>query len=263
MNRDEIAELAAGYALGGLDAPDRERFEALLRSGDPDAAAALSDFEATLVDVAQGMAVSPRPELKQAVLARLDAEARPAPVIPLPAPRRPSRWTAVWAGAAAAGIAAVLVGMAVSSSYERRLGDLGQEAAALKSEVERLRGEVEQQRALVALLRDPETQVVALAGQPAAPQARARMLWHRRGGGLLVAADLPALPAGKTYQLWAIAGKAAPVSAGTFAVDPSGRTSLRVAPVAGVDAVDVFAVTVEPEGGLPAPSGPMVLAGKA
>jgi anti-sigma-K factor RskA len=263
MNRDEIVELAAGYALGGLDGADRERFEALLRSGDPEATAALSDFEDALVDVAEGLAASPRAEVKQAVLARLDAQPRPAPVIPLSERRRPSRWTAVWAGAAAAGIAAVLVGLIVSAMYERRLGELGQEAAVLKSEVQRLKVEIDQQQGVVALMRDPETQVVALAGQPAAPQARARMLWHRRVGGVLIAADLPPLPQGKTYQLWAIAGKAAPVSAGTFDVEQGGRTSLRVPPVSGVEAVDVFAVTVEPSGGLPAPSGPMVLAGKA
>ncbi len=263
MNRDEIVELAACYALGGLEGEDRERFEALLRTGDPEAVGALSEFEGTLTELAEGMAVTPRPEVKQAILARLDGEARPAPVIPLAERRRAPRWTAVWAGAAAAGIAAVLVGMAVSATYERRLEELGQVASSLRSEVAKLKEEVDEQRVLVGLMRDPETQVVALAGQPAAPQARARMWWHRRSGGLLVASNLPPVPAGKTYQLWAITGKAAPVPAGIFAVDASGRSSLRVPPVSGVDAVDVFAVTLEPAGGLPAPSGPMVLAGKA
>ena len=42
MNRDEIAELAAGYALGALDAEDRSRFEALVAAGDATAIAALA-----------------------------------------------------------------------------------------------------------------------------------------------------------------------------------------------------------------------------
>ena len=37
MNRDEINELAAAYALGGLEGEDHVRFEALLAAGDPDA----------------------------------------------------------------------------------------------------------------------------------------------------------------------------------------------------------------------------------
>ncbi len=46
MNREEIGELAAAYALGGLEAEDRARFETLLRAGDPEAVAALREFEA-------------------------------------------------------------------------------------------------------------------------------------------------------------------------------------------------------------------------
>jgi anti-sigma-K factor RskA len=89
------------------------------------------------------------------------------------------------------------------------------------------------------------------------------VIWNERGGGLLVAAGLPPAPAGKTYQLWAIVGKQAPVSAGVFSVDAKGSGSLRVPTLAGVGKVDVFAVTLEPAGGLPAPSGPMYLAGKS
>jgi len=104
---------------------------------------------------------------------------------------------------------------------------------------------------------------VTLAGLEPAPGSRARMIWNERGGGLLVAAGLPPAPAGKTYQLWAIVGKQAPVSAGVFSVDAKGSGSLRVPTLAGVGKVDVFAVTLEPAGGLPAPSGPMYLAGKS
>ena len=115
----------------------------------------------------------------------------------------------------------------------------------------------------LAILRDPATQIVALSGLEPSPTARARMLWHEKAGGLLVAAGLPPAPAGKAYQLWAIAGKDAPVPAGVFKVDPGGTGSLRVAPLAGVGRVDVFAVTLEPEAGVPAPTGPMYLAGKS
>jgi anti-sigma-K factor RskA len=89
------------------------------------------------------------------------------------------------------------------------------------------------------------------------------MMWHEKAGGILVAAGLPEAPAGKTYQLWAIAGGNAPVSAGVFSVDPSGAGSLTVRPLPGVSTVSAFAVTLEPAGGLPAPSGEMYLLGKS
>lgn len=256
MSRDEMDELAAGYALGALDAEDRARFETLLR-GDEAARGALRRFEETLVRVAAERPEAPPPEVKAALMARIAASPRAgngARVVAL-RPRR-SLWTVVLAGAMAAGVAAIAVGLVVSSRYERRLEALGGEARTLKAELDR-------QASVLAILRDPATQMVALSGQSPSPGAHARMLWHEKAGGLLVAAGLPAPPAGKAYQLWAIAGTSAPVPAGVFTVDPKGTGSLRVPPLPGVSRVDLFAVTLEPEGGVPAPTGAMYLAGKA
>src|SRR5436190_1629716 len=76
MNRDEIAELAAGYALGALDADDRARFDALLASGDAEAAAALRDFEGAVAGVAAESVEAPPPAVKAALMARIDAQGR-------------------------------------------------------------------------------------------------------------------------------------------------------------------------------------------
>ncbi len=258
MNHEEIRELAAMYALGGLDGEDRARFEALLRSRDPGATAALSEFESSLVSLAAEPAEAPPPSVKAALMARIAAESReePPPAVVRPFRARRALWPVVWAAAMAAGIAAVAVGLSVSASYETRLHALAREAAALKADIDR-------ERQFIAVLRDPATEIVALSGLEPAPAARARMFWNEHGGGLLVTAGLPATPSGKTYQLWAIVGKNPPVPAGIFAVDPKGTASLRVPPLSGVGKVDVFAVTLEPAGGLPAPSGQMYLAGKS
>ena len=164
-----------------------------------------------------------------------------------------STWTLVLAGAIAAGIVAIVVGLVVSAAYDRQLTQLAQEAAALTREMER-------HQSLVALLRDPATQIVALAGLEPAPGAGARLLWHATAGGLLLAQGLPSAPEGKAYELWANAGKGAPVPAGVFTVDATGVGSLRVAPIQG--AVETFTVTLESAAGVPAPTGAMYLAGK-
>jgi anti-sigma-K factor RskA len=168
---------------------------------------------------------------------------------------RPRRltWTLVLSGAMAAGIAATAVGLIVSAAYDRRLTQLAQEVAALNQETER-------QQSLVALLRDPGTQVVALSGLDPAPGAKATLLWHSTEGGLLVAQGLPPAPEGHVYELWATAGTGAPQPAGVFIVNAKGVGSLRVAPIQ--SAVDAFAVTLEPAAGVPAPTGPIYLAGK-
>jgi len=262
MTPDELSELAAGYALGALEGDERARFEALVRARDAEALRALRQCEESLARLAAEHPEPPPASVKAALLARVAAAPRGAAATPggaismtRPRPRR-SVWTVVLAGALAAGIAAIAVGLTVSARYERRLEALGQQAADLRTQVQR-------EQSLLAILRDPATQLVALRGQATSPEARARMLWHEKGGGLLVAAGLPPAPAGKAYQLWAIAGTRPPVSAGVFAVDAQGTASLRVPPLPGVERVDVFAVTLEPAGGRPAPSGPMVLLGKS
>ena len=156
----------------------------------------------------------------------------------------------------ATGLAAIVVGWSVSSTYEKRLDALARDA-------EQLKAELRSQQTVITILRDPATQMVALAGQAPAPTARGHMMWHAKAGGVFVAAGLPEAPAGKAYQLWAIAGTNAPVSAGVFSVDASGTGSLSVRPLPGVATVNAFAVTLEPAGGLPAPSGAMYLLGKS
>ena len=261
MNRDEVIELAAGYALGALEMEDRVRFEALLAAGDAEARAALRDFESTVAGLAAETAEAAPPDVKAALLARIDAEGRSRGTLTQilsaarPAPPRRSLWTVVAVGAMAAAIAAIAVGLAVSTVYDRRISQLAREQALLKEELTR-------QEELVTILQDPATQVVALSGLPPAPEAKARMLWHATAGGLLVAQGLPPAPAGKAYELWAIAGTGAPVPAGVFAVDARGVGSLRVAPLRSGGPPDTFAVTLEPAGGVVAPTGSMYLVGK-
>jgi anti-sigma-K factor RskA len=258
MNREEIRELAALYALGALEGEDLARFEALVRSHDRDATLALAEFDTALLALSAESSDAPPASARSALLERVAAAPR---VAPAPTPLRPARvrrsfWPVVWAAAMAAGIAAVAVGLAVSTSYENRIAQLNREAAALREDLER-------QQQVLALVRDPRTEVATLSGLAPAPEARARVLWNPPSGGLLVAAGLPPAPADKSYQLWAIVGKNAPVPAGVFTVDERGRGSLRVAPLPGVGKVDVFAVTLEPAGGRPAPTGQMYLATKS
>jgi anti-sigma-K factor RskA len=117
-----------------------------------------------------------------------------------------------------------------------------------------------QERALTNLIAHTDTRVAALASpQPPAPPAAGWIVWspakHR---GCMVVHFLPALPAGKTYQLWAIAGQQA-LSGTVFQVDTVGHAALMV-PVA-VSYPDRFEITVEPVGGVTTPKGAVMLHG--
>jgi len=239
---EPFEELAAGYALGALEAPDAARFERHLASGCDACARALADYREALARVAAEGSEPPPARVRHAVLARVDEASAPR--------RRRIGLVVGWAAstALAAGIAAALTGGWVRTRYEARLDAVARDRA-------------EQARTL-ALLADPATHVVTLAGLAPSPGAQARMIWNGRAGGLLVTADLPPPPEGKVYELWAIAG-GKPRPAGLFTVDAEGRSSLHVAPLEGVATIDVFAVTLEPAGGVPAPTGAMYLASSA
>ena len=67
----------------------------------------------------------------------------------------------------------------------------------------------------------------------------------------------PPLPAGKTSQLRAILDQ--PISAGTCATDSGNKTRLLICRVSELSEVKKFAVSAEPEGGHPQPTGPIYL----
>jgi anti-sigma-K factor RskA len=158
----------------------------------------------------------------------------------------------------------MLTGGAVASRYEARLGQMARETAAVREGLRRseaaLRDEVALYRDAVELLRDPATRVLELRGAGPSPEASGRLVWHETAGGHLVVANLPLPPPGQAYELWAL-GDPAPRPAGVFQVDASGGAIRRVEPVPG-GLVPRFAITLEPEAGVPAPTGPIVLASR-
>jgi anti-sigma-K factor RskA len=255
MTHDEFETLAAVYAAGALDGEDLARFEAHLADGCAACAASLRAHDETLARLAiAGPRGIPPAHVREALLARLDATAPR----PRPAPRR-------WLPRAAAIAAGMLITAALGAGfmaahYEARLGSAAREMAAMRARIARdqeaLRAELAPYAAVVELLRDPATQVVALRGTGAHPDAVGRVVWREATGGQILVANLPPAPAGKTYELWTITA-GTPRPAGTFSTDASGSGRHAVAPAG---RVDVFAVTLEPEGGVPAPTGPIVLA---
>jgi anti-sigma-K factor RskA len=100
-------------------------------------------------------------------------------------------------------------------------------------------------------LNQPETRQVNFGqGQPAPP--RGNFFLNPRMGVLLIASNLPALPAGKAYEMWVIPKGGAPRPAGLFQSGPQ-ATAIHILPGA-VDPNVTVAVTVEPDSGSPQPT---------
>jgi anti-sigma-K factor RskA len=100
--------------------------------------------------------------------------------------------------------------------------------------------------------------VVPLAATGAAAGVRGSLVIPANGSAPYLILDLPSAAAGKTWEAWVIRGDT-PVRAGV--TDDHGVTTLTL--TTGVAAGDTVAVTAEPAGGVDAPTGTPVLAGKS
>lgn len=111
---------------------------------------------------------------------------------------------------------------------------------------------------LAALLRVPNAKIVSLNGSDMAKQASGMLVYDARTKkAWLYAMNLPECPNGTTYQLWAINDK--PVSVGTFHMDSGETAHLLVSRVPEFSKTKKFAVSLEPSGGRPTPTGSIYL----
>ncbi|HEX2225063.1 MAG TPA: anti-sigma factor [Thermoanaerobaculia bacterium] len=265
-------EMLPAYALGALDGEDLRELETHLTGGCPQCRDLLRIWEGdveALADLAPPLEPSrmTRERVLRSLEPRTGAAASGGAVVAAREERRrrgAPRW--LWAAAA------VLLVIAGWASFDR--ARLRGEVAELAAERDRLAArasQLDQQLALtqaeaarmaqaLQVVAAPGARSVALAGLDPAPQASGRTFVDPESRrAVFYASNLPALEPGKTYQLWFIPEGQAPVSAGVFGVDPRGAASVPVEGVAPVDGIQLWAVTVEPAGGVPAPTGAMVL----
>lgn len=255
-------ELLPAYALGAVDGEDLREMEAHLAAGCAECRRQLDLWQGDLEELAASVEPVAPSEMARRRVQRLAGGAS-APPAPVTRPRS-SRWAALVAAAA-------LLVAAWSGWRQARLGEelerLGAERDRLARQVSGLdrqlglaRAEADRMAESLAIIASPGSRAIVLAGLGPSPNASGHTFVNpERGKAVFYAFDLPALAPDKTYQLWWIEG-GKPVSAGTFDVDERGTGSVQVER-APAGATDAWAVTIEPAGGVPQPTGEMVLKG--
>jgi len=251
---------AAAYVLGSLDLDERQAFEAHL-AGCAECAAEVRSLHVVTTALASSVPQrTPPPELRERVLRSLSRPAGDAPVVAFP--RRLSSWLPV----AASLLLTALVGLYAMrlqsriSDLERRLEQaVLQAATADRVMADARRASLEAQSAM-AVLAAPDVARIDLTGQPVARGARARALWSRNSGMVFTVANLPPPPAGRVYQVWVVTADS-PISAGLLTPDANGGGSVYFSTPADIPPPVALAVTLEPAGGVPAPTGERYLIG--
>jgi anti-sigma-K factor RskA len=264
-HHDAMRELTGLYVLGALEEAERRDFETHLAS-----CAACTSEVRSLGGVVGALPyglpqVEPSAGLRDRVLA-VAAPSRLRATPPPVASPKPSAFNAGWLAAAALLVVAVGLG-AYASTLRQRVGGLELQLADALTRLDTSEQQVavavrnvEAAESRLAVITSPDLLQVDLAGLPPAPQARGRAFLSRARGLLFAANALPPLPAGRIYQLWYLTAKT-PVSAGLLQPDAGGQIVTAFQPPAPDLQPTGFAVSIEPAGGVPQPTGALYLAG--
>lgn len=244
------------YALGALEGEEKRAVEDHV-AGCAECARKLSDARGRIAMLALAApAHSPAPHVKENLLRQ---------VVKLEAARAASRagertggiqnwWTAVWIPAAAV-LGVLTIWLWVSNAR------LNEQLAELRKAVEEQTKQTNEARAKLNLEVAPDTVKVALKPMPEMPTAWAQVDYNPRQGVLSYTGDLPMPPAHMTYQLWLVPESGSPINVGVFLPPAAGQGSSFMMHLSPGMAAKAFAVTVEPAGGMPQPTGPKVLIG--
>ncbi|HEX2269736.1 MAG TPA: anti-sigma factor [Pyrinomonadaceae bacterium] len=236
MVHEDYKAMMPAYALSALDAEEERAFSEHL-SECAECRSELAEWENTAAALAlAASAAEPSPEVRERIMSVVRAEK----VVQFPAARR-SVWTSLGSlGAIAAAVlfVALIVGIVV----------LWQQNRAMQREL-----------AFARLATTPGAKMTELTGTGQAAGATAKIAYDKNGHAMLMASGLPPAPQGKEYQLWFIVGTKPPMPGKSFAPDSAGQGTLTdQVPREAMDSA-VFAITLEPAGGMPAPTGEIYL----
>lgn len=246
MTWDEVREIESLYALGVLDSETAQKVEDFLLHATREQQNEITEWRevTALLPVALPQVEVPS-RLKERLLTRIAGERAPAFSMPPgssakvlqfhPQPR-PSKQTPNWLAIAAA------IVLAISSIF------LAWRSTRLSSQLDIAEGQVKE-------FLSPDTQIISMTGVEA-PQANAKVIWNKKSQKWKVyLRNLPVPSNDKDYQLWYVT-KNAKINAKVFSPNAQGNAVLDISlPFEALKELEATAITLEPKGGSPQPTG--------
>ena len=274
MPLERFEELCSAYVLGALEGEELLEFKTALASPEPEMKQLYLEMKHTTLHLPLASdRVEPPPRLRETILrnARRSGgrdhkvlSAGPASVLGFNNPRF------------ALGICFALLVAALGLGYyafllRNALKERDQQIVAMQNEFSQqqknfvvLQDELTRKDELLKVLQSPKIDVVIMNGLEVNPSGFGKIIWDpEKRVAILQVSNLPAVPSGKDYQLWVIKDKK-PLSAGVFTVnDPNRDTFFKIEQLVEADkkSISAFAITLEPRGGVPKPTGTMYLLG--
>ncbi|MAO64379.1 MAG: hypothetical protein CL666_05220 [Balneola sp.] len=253
----KFEELASAYVLNALSTEEEREFELMLKNASDEQLELFDDLQATAAEIATlSLDDTPTAELKDRILTAVGHQTEPARIYQL-------TW---YRFAAAASVIFILISAGLffySQNLSQEVEQQSEVIAEQQSTIQRLESEVERKEELLTILEAREVDLVMMAGmEDMSPNGYGKVVWDKEGGrALLQIANLPTVPSDKDYQLWLIVN-GQPISAGVFAVDdPQKDNFFKIEQLQSSANEGAFAITMEPKGGVPQPTGDMYLMG--
>jgi anti-sigma-K factor RskA len=247
------------YALGALDGEDKQTLEAHLRACPHCQQQLAAARQRTALMGLAAPPAAPRPQVKAALMDKVRAEKRAekgsGAAQAAPPKTRKKRWGLRFSFGF--GLATALLAFATYELAKQDL-DRGKQLQQLQAQ---LSEDAAALQAMGQVTGAPDSAQITLLQQPGGPPGQAHVLYNARMGLGVYSGQIAPAPSDKSYQLWLVPPSGAPVNAGLVnANQQNGAVVVRLTP--GL-APKAFAVTLEPLGGRPQPTGPMVLVGAA
>ena len=251
------------YATGSLSAVERKGVEEMLQQN-KEVRDELNEIERALESYAFAHAVQPSSNVLKSILSNIETkqikEGPSAKTIELnPANKSVSNTIRYLAYAASILLfLSVAINIYYYNNYQRvqvELADMKDQNTMLADQYNGLQVDFQKVQSDMNIIKSPSFLAVTMKGQPVSPNAIAVVYWDKATGKVYINANnLPAPEQGKQYQLWALKdGK--PIDGGVF--DLKGE----ILEMKNITDADAFAVTLEPQGGVPSPTGAIYVVG--
>lgn len=218
----------------------------------PDLLEELKQIEISLEKYAQANSIAPAASFKEKLMQRVfpgeEDNKVTAPVIYM---KKQGGGSFIFKLLAAASVILLLVSIILNYTIYRKYHDTKD---ALQIAQQKMEQQDKSNRAMsedLNVMTNKYAQPVVLSGTAQSPEAVAKIFWMKNTGQVYVdPTNLPQVPAGKQYQLWAIVdGK--PLDAGMITTK---KGIYHIQKMKSFGKADAFAITLEKEGGSPTPT---------
>ncbi|MBI1805273.1 MAG: anti-sigma factor [Ignavibacteriae bacterium] len=284
QHEEKYLEFAAAYVLSALDGDELREFETHVKTGCTTCASEIVRLADAAAILPMGLQqTEPSQDLKERIMFSVQlaqvakatfqpetADEKEGELAEAPAPvkvRRKPVWRPWFSYGLSFAMIVMLVGFfAYISSLFRTIQQQDDYIVSQRIYIVELRDSLQRLAEIVNVLESRQIEIVTMAGLKPDSIGYGKIIWDPiKRVAILHVSNLPPVPENKEYQLWVIRDRK-PISAGVFAVrnekDKQNFFKVQSINVPDRTGVNAFAVTLEPRGGVPQPTGEMYLLGK-